>query len=336
MNFSNFFSLVIIIVFCCLPVVFWGYIFSYIDEKLANRRRFLFWIIAWIVSTFPVLYFWNNSEQRILKNFDFPNIISSFDLWNGTISWLILVCFVIILLMSMSGYVLSLFQRKAFETMILYIKNIFFFMLGAVFISWFLSIIWFFFSIFPNTNIPVSDGVQYWRYLYESLKVIIFYYLIIGFIEESSKHFHFLSWVLPSVKNTKEIVLLSVFVALWFSFTENIIYMWKIYAQIWFGGDIVRTYIFRSCFSLMLHVICSAILSHIFSIVWYRRQIFSAFSLFLFLSGILWSITLHSIFNISLTLSLGFVPFLYFLGWYLYVSSIFYKNTILTSTESEI
>jgi len=49
---------------------------------------------------------------------------------------------------------------------------------------------------------------------FNTIKLLIFYYLLIGIIEEIAKHFNFLSTGILGIKNEKQLVLYSLFVAL--------------------------------------------------------------------------------------------------------------------------
>ncbi len=320
----TFFIILILILISFLPIVFWGYIFSYIDETLANRKRFFVWIVAGIVSTLPVLYLWKG-ENSFFESFNIFKIIASFS-FSQVIS-LVVGFTLLIFFTGVSWFILWIFSKKIYEQFLIILKNIFIFILWSILLGWVVSLVVFFFTLFPKGDFLLEEWVSYWNFVFNSFKLVILYYLVIWFIEETSKHFHFLSWYLPSVKNTKEIVLFSIFIALWFAFTENIIYLWNLYTTYGFSWELLKVYIFRSCFSLMLHVVCSALLSHTFSMIWYQGKLFSIFSLVLFLSGILFSIFLHAVFDISLSIGFSFIPFIYFLWGYLYVSSIFYKDS---------
>lgn len=321
---------ILVFFFTFLPIVFWGYIFSYIDSTLANRRRFFFGIIAGGISTLPILLLGKYGWE--LKGINIFATISQFDI-SQTFS-LLLWLSSIILLVSASGTFLWIFQKSIQEQVLTIIKNILFFFLGILFLWGIFCLLVGFFSVFPSGNFSLSDGVSLGDFVFNSLKLVIFYYLVIGFIEEASKHFHFLAGTLPKLGDTKEIVLLSVFVALGFAFVENIIYFWNILLSEWLWGEFIKSYIFRSCFSLMVHVICSALLAHTFSIVWYKKNLFSLSAGIIFIGGILTSLLLHAIYDISLTLGFWIISLVYFLGGYLYVSGIFYRDTLKGESDT--
>jgi len=45
-----------LIIWASIPIILWGYLFSYFDERILNRKKFGLWIFAGIISVFPVLF----------------------------------------------------------------------------------------------------------------------------------------------------------------------------------------------------------------------------------------------------------------------------------------
>ena len=173
-----------------------------------------------------------------------------------------------------------------------------------------------------------NDNIYFWDLYFNSFKLIIFYYIVIAFIEEASKHFNFLQSSIVSINSVKSWVLYAIFVALWFSFAENLLYIYNIYQVEWLSFSLVYTYFFRSIFSVMVHVFCSSLVAYYFTRAYlkYREKDLSFPYLKIFIFWLIAWIFLHLIFDITLTLWFIFVIFFYFLFGYLYVSSIFYKE----------
>jgi hypothetical protein len=74
-----------------------------------------------------------------------------------------------------------------------YIKNIIVFFVFIFFISltiYFLNLLSFNFDFLNN---EISETIEFKNIVFNSLKLIISYYLLVAFIEEASKHFNFLS-----------------------------------------------------------------------------------------------------------------------------------------------
>ena len=318
----NLLFLIIVFFISFLPIVFWAYIFSYIDEKLASRRRFFYGIIAGIISVIPLLWI-----EKISSSFPSVKIfekILSFGAWKISLIFLLTLT-VLLIFFSFSSWFLNI-RSETKEKTELFWKNIFGFSLFSLFLLIFFILLQNFFSLFPNINIA-TNAVSFQDISFYSLKLVIFYYCIIGFIEEGSKHFHFLGSGIWKITNPKELVLISIFVALGFSFIENILYLNIIYGNTWWSWELVKTYFFRSSFSLMLHVLCSSVLSYLFSKVWIlNKWIINWYFIKTFLIGITLSIWLHAFFDIALSFWLSIFIFIYFIGGYLYVSSIFYRD----------
>lgn len=305
-----------------IPIVFWAYIFSYIDENIATRKRFFYGILAGILSVIPLL--WIEKVVSYFPSFNIFQEVASLNIWIENI-FLIFLFLILILVFAISSWFLNLWEWKK-EKIELLLKNIFGFSIFSLLLVLFFILLEKLFSFFPNINIE-SSGVSFQDISFNSLQLVIFYYCIIGFIEEWSKHFHFLwSGILKS-KNPKDLVLISIFVALGFSFIENILYLKHIYENTWWSQELIRTYFFRSSFSLMLHVLCSSVLSYLFSRVWIQNtKSMNWYFIKIFLTGIVLSVWLHAFFDIALSFWLSIFIFFYFVWGYLYVSSIFYKE----------
>lgn len=311
-----------------LPVVFWGYIFSYIDSTLASRKNFILWVVAGGVSVLPVLYFASFMEVfnlPILNVFYYVsqvgNIVSLFPLSLSLSLLILLILFV--------SFLLGFFLRQLRDMVFVYAKNFFVFFCFLVFLSWIFYILNLLFSFFPEVNFDLWNNIIFWDLVFDSLKLIIFYYFLIGVIEEAAKHFHFLNTGIFAAKNEKSLVLFSIFVALWFAFIENILYFKNLYEAYGISGELVKTYFFRSIFSMILHILCSSIIAFSFAKVFMKTQKQLSFQYVkVFFIGIALSVFLHAFFDIALSVGLWFVMFIYFVGGYLYVSSIFYKDDV--------
>ena len=227
------------------------------------------------------------------------------------------------------GCVLFWMFTHSFSKVIkVYLRNLvvfaFLVFLVAVF-TYVLTLLW---SSFSFLDARVDNGVAFWSIVFDSFKLIIFYYLIVAFIEEASKHFNFLQSSVFYITSIKTWVLYAIFVALGFALIENILYFYNLYDVIWLSSDLLKTYFFRSIFSVMVHVLCSSIVAYYFSkaLLLYREKDLSFPYLKIFLSGLFFAILFHLIFDIALTLGFSFVIILYLVWGYLYVSSIFYTE----------
>lgn len=72
--FGTIITLILIFFITLIPIVLWGYLFSYFDDSELNRKRFLVGIFAGGISVTPVLYL-----QDVIShtNFSFLNVFSS-------------------------------------------------------------------------------------------------------------------------------------------------------------------------------------------------------------------------------------------------------------------
>lgn len=306
------------------PIVIWAYVFSYIDDNPLNKKRFIVWIFWWALSVLPILYldkFLNIFNFKILNIFYYVSqikwLLTSFEFWLS----LSLFLLIIVIFSFLFGWFINKFRKVS----IIYLKNI----LVFLFFIWFLSIwVYVFNLLFSNINIPVSDPIYFWDIVFNSFKLIVFYYLLVAFIEESSKHFNFLQSSVLHIDSVKNWVLYAIFVALWFSLIENILYLYNFYSSYWLTWELTQLYFSRSIFSVIVHVLSSSVVAYYFSraLLLYREKDLSLPYLKIFFYWLFISILLHLFFDVALTLGFSIIVFLYFIWGYLYVSSIFYRE----------
>lgn len=329
MEFETIITLLFIAIFTFLPILVWGYLFSYIDDSTLNRKRFLVGIIAGGLSVIPILhmdYIVNTVWFELLNVFNFVANVS--DLYSLSLFYISIIIFLLFLafISFFSWFFMSSDNQNLKKMWEVYLKNILLFVLYSIFIWGVIYLI----SISKILDIPIDDSeaVSFSGIVFNSFKLVLFYYILVGLIEEISKHFHFIRSSLFYINSVKTWVLYAIFVALGFSFIENILYFYNLYNQYGIGKSLVITYIFRSVFSVLVHILCSSVIAYYFSkyILWVRNSGKSFSYIKMFMYGILISTMLHTFFDVSLTLGFSFIIFIYFIGWYLYITNIFYKE----------
>jgi len=320
---NNTINIILIWIISFVPIVIWAYIFSYIDNNSLNKKRFFVWIISWMISVFPILYMEkliSNTDFRYLHIFSLANSINSFfsSLEFSLSMWLFLIIFSIISL----SLIMIFFRNR--KSIFILRKNTF-----SIFIFiFFIAILTYFISKISFLNIQIWESLEFSWFIFDSIKLIIFYYLVVAFLEESSKHFNFLRTDIFKINSIKTWVLYSIFVALWFSFIENILYINNIYISNWFNNNIVQIYLFRSVFSVIVHILCSSVLAYFFmkSFLLYKENKLNISYIKILVTWFFISITLHIIFDVSLSLNFSFIIIIYMIIAYLYIWSIFYKD----------
>jgi len=321
---TDVFIYIILALISFFPIVIWAYIFSYIDDNPLNKKRFFVGVVWWALSVVPILYM-----DRILAILDFKYLntfyfISEIGSFFSSIEFAFSLALFLLILVFFSFFLWSSIHK--FKKVIkVYLKNILVFL---VFI-WVLSLVVYFLNmIFSKIDFEISDGVVFWDILFNSFKLIVFYYLLVAFIEESSKHFNFLQSSIFHIDSIKTWVLYAIFVALWFSLIENMLYLYNLYIQQGLGWELLKLFFFRSTFAVIVHVLSSSVVAYYFSkaLLLYREKDLSVPYLKIFSFGLVIWVFLHMFFDVALTLGFSFVMFFYFIGGYLYVSSIFYKE----------
>lgn len=309
-----------------IPIIFWWYLFSYFDDKEFNKKRFFIWILAWSLSVIPVLFlddFISKTNFLFLDIFSFVYKLNSIDsLWNLFISFGFILFF-----LSVIPFLFFFLFPNFIEKIKIYFKEflIFFLYLWIVWILLYLinNLFW----KFNNLDFSFDAWLNFWEVLFNSLKLVIFYYLIIAILEELSKFFCFNFSKNFSISSVKDWVLYAIFIALWFAFIENILYFSSLYEKFALWKELIWSFFSRNIFSVFLHVICSSVFAYYFSQVYlkYKYKINFEFIKILFI-WFIFAILLHWIFNIFLTFDLAIFVFLYLIWWYFYLTYIFYSE----------
>ena len=314
---SSILTLLLIITVSFLPVIIWAYIFTYIDESRLSRRRLLSWVFAGALSVAPVLF------MKDILSFIGIEGINIFSLFSSELSLYSWFPSFLSLLLFFSGFLFCSFLTQLFlRRKIIFSENykgsIMVFLWGII---WILAL-FFITNYIPFLTSDMWNLLQVDGVILSSLSLVIGYYLVIALLEEWAKHFQFLSGATGSVSLRKG-VLYSIFIALWFSFIENILYTYFLFVNNWFSSELLKLYFFRGVFSIILHILCTTILA-------YSSLRAFEFSLpkktQIFIIWVIASIWLHALFDIALTMWFSFVLILYFIWGYLYVSSLFYSK----------
>ncbi len=321
----NFFLYIILWLISFFPIVIWAYSFAFITDNPLNKKRFLFWILGGSLSVFPILYL--DKIVDFFGNFQILNvflIVSELKTFFSSLEFFISLSILLffIILFSFLFWKL-LFKNKGILR--IYLKNFLVFLAFILFLSLFIFSSNF---ILQKLDFPISDTISFWNIVFNTFRLIIFYYLIVAFIEETSKHFNFLGASALQIKSVKWWVESAIFIALGFSFIENILYLYNFFITYSLNFDFIKLYFFRSVFSVIVHILCSSVVAYYFSkaLLLYREKDLSFPYLKIFSFWLLISVFLHLFFDVALSLGFSLVLFIYFIWGYLYVSSIFYKE----------
>jgi len=311
-----------------LPIVIWSYIFTFISESSFHRGIFFLGIIIGGFSVVPILYFDTFISAIWFPTFSIFGTLHSLESFVSYLTLFILLGIFIVFVIGLSRIaqmILFRFWSNFWKHLCLLLPFIAL-LLGVFFI------IQLFFWSFPSLNIFISQGIYFEGYIFNSLQLVILYYLVVAFIEEASKYVWFLA---TSNKNTaiSHRTLGIIFVALGFAFIENILYMFSLSLQQGISGEVVKIAIFRSIFSTTLHVLCSVVIYQ-----WLQQLQYTSRAIYTFMIFLIVSIVLHSTYDIFLTLWLTFVAFMYLIWGYFYIGNILYhqRNFFIGESGEEI
>ena len=276
-----------IIFACSIPLLLWGYFFSFLWEWF-QRKIFALWILIGSMVAFLLVQntsLWAYIDTLIIwqsglgesQNYGLLSLLS--------IIWLSLVPIIYLAIKKHTIYRKSMFLLA--WAGVAWIILLFFFLLSQNLITW-------------DKFVLISTIILYWLY---------------AFLEEYLKGLGVLS---NTNKTKNSYIFLSICIALGFAFFENIIYVTQSSSQT------LTVYLFRSIFSTSIHIFSSAILWHfIYSSLNKSMTIRILWILFLWL---LLSSMLHASFNIFLEYWFIILSPIYFIAWYFYLSYLFYSN----------
>lgn len=317
---STAFQILVIATFVFFPILLWGYIFSYLDNSPLNTRRFLIGIFAGAISVVPVLFLNDIMSSGFLQSFNIFSTISS-----HPSSIAVLLSYGVTIL-SISIFILVACLALFFESLqtgfATFAKNSAFIISFGVIYSLLATL----FPSMSSLSRPIQDAVSVGGATFGTLGLVLSYYVLIGVIEETSKHLSVIGSSFMEIDSVKKSVIFSIFIALGFGFIENILYLKSLTDTAGlFGGGFFATWFFRSVFSLLVHILCGAIVGSAFA----RAFLNSTGSwnyVRIFLGGFIVSLVIHAIFDISLTLGFTSIVFIYFFFGYLTLTKMFYAE----------
>lgn len=309
-----------------IPILLWGYFFGYIDNDSFNRKRFFLWILAGGISVFPVLFLWNIADNFWWYIINIFSVVYDFS-FDGSIFKVLLSFILLFIIFSLIPFVLFYLTPITKEKIRIYLSRFLLFSGYFVIITLLFYLLNFFFLKIEFLELSTDVSISFWNIMFNSIKLVIFYYLLIWILEELSKFLFFSYEKKFSVLSIKHSVVNAIFIALWFAFIENILYFYHLYQNYGFGKEIFSTYFLRNIFSVFLHILCSSVFAYYFSILYAKmRNNYNIYFIKTLLFWFILSFTLHALFDIFLTFNFMFFVFLYIIWGYFYLTYIFYKE----------
>lgn len=296
--------IIAVILLLLLPVVFWGYISVVFSQEVNKRFIFLFWAILGAVSA--VIFSWQ-SELFIWRNISL--IFSS--LFNSDIFSLSLQLGIFTALLFWVAIILQIVCYKNLYK----VERLFFGVWLFAFLGMFLSIL----SLeVPNSIWNISPGLEFQWNIMASLGTISAFYVIIALLEELLKYFGVYASVLSEHQKTvSDYILLSISVALWFSLSENILYIYSYFVSQGIDTGMLSLAFFRGVFTMLLHIIaCMAMSAAMWYILYKKRAIIVALIIMFA------SLFSHAFFDIALSYGMIWIIFIYAIWVYILLSLI--------------
>lgn len=315
---SSVFLFLIAVFILCLPLVFWLYVFTEFFHYWISRLQFLLWIVAWAL---PVMFLSTGGQDiwgpflyrvfesvSIVEDFLKIDVIVFFTLFFGCLLGSIFL---------IQSYII---KRKGIYKK--YIRSYIYIFLALIITICSISLLQFFLWETTVVSVRFQDIIFY------TFGSIVWYYLIVALLEEWIK---FISgYGFYSTEDTiylQRLFCIWACVALWFAWSENILYAWN-YVSISEGSEgLISLIFFRSIFSVVLHIFASLLMlvafhSVLFSSNSYRMKIG------IFIACIILSLFAHSMYDVALTFwYIGFI-FVYLIATYFLLTYIAFKKEL--------
>jgi len=307
-------EIIICIIAVCillLPLSFWMYAILHFETAKISRKEFMIWVASGGLLSLLFVY-WQDIFIWVLLENIFSSLFNIKQNYWATFFLNIWVFFSVYL---WSIIVILLGLKLRVKTIYIQSLQVLIYFLSIIFILSILS--WLSVTFFADTS---SVRQSFGLYSFLTLWSIIAYYFTISILEEWTKYFSSF-WVHQkhNLISFSDFVLISVCVALGFSFFENILYAVSYAKNQGIDISILHLILMRSIFSVVLHVLCSLSLSIWFwHILYGDKKMFSSlilFGIFAFLS-----LLSHAFFDISLSYGLLWLIFLYVPALYVLMS----------------
>jgi hypothetical protein len=119
-----------------------------------------------------------------------------------------------------------------------------------------------------------------------------------------------------------------VYIALWFSFFENILYAFLFLSNFGWSFDTAGLMAMRGVFSIFIHIVASSFLAYFFFeyFLWTYKQ-YKLIKKVLYLSWIMLMVVLyHASYDILLSYNANFILIIYFLMGYFWITKLIYSR----------
>lgn len=260
--------------------------------KLKNRKKLLFIIIVfWLINWWTILFYPHFLSLLKLTNFDFSTQkLESLNNINSIIIFRLWLTTVIII-----SFFLINFKK---------IRNKIFWTNWIIF-SLFFLILWYFFTKFITNK-------------------IFLYYIYVWLWEEYSKFLLATILFIKFWKIKNDILLFSILTAMWFSFTENFVYL------LWWISNETLLKILLWWLTILLTRWLIGFLVHIIFTgnIWYFNMLWRIKNKVLYyipLWILIWT-TLHYLYDVGLTLWYNILLPIVLIIWYIWISYLFYNS----------
>ncbi|MFZ4460992.1 MAG: PrsW family glutamic-type intramembrane protease [Patescibacteria group bacterium] len=305
--------IIISIALVFLPIVFWGYLFSYAQNSKLSATRFFIGIFAGSLSVLPIVH-----SKEIFEFFSAQSIFSYLSAPSISLSFIesLLVSYGLPIILFL-GVLCAVFYKQIVGRFGLMMRSV-----GVIglFVLAFLGM-----SFLLGGKSAVGDTqIELLGATLASLGSITLAYLFIGALEEATKHFALYPSLETAEITPKYIALTAVFTALGFAFLENVYYLIHLALENgMFSSSFLGTLISRSIVSLLLHIFAALVFALGFGryIAAQNRSMYGKFILAFFLA-----IGVHALFDISLTYGKTGIIAIYAIVGYFFFTKVFFDE----------
>lgn len=308
------FQMLLTILLASVPVVIWGYVFSYYDGVVFRLHKFVYGGIAGAVSIVPILYAAQIYEYASFTGF--LTVLSRMGSSTAEVVGAFLSSF------WAPVAIFSVFLLAFSFTNLFKLRYTLFRIVGMILgTSIALALFATFLPVFGRGELTIQGNV------FVTLSSIILVYVFVAFLEEAMKHIS-LYGSISTLFERKDILLFAVYSALGFVFLENVVYLSGIGEHSGFGTSFFGTLVSRSIVSLLLHVFASLILA--LGFIKYTK-LGGLPAMMAFVQGLFGAVFVHALFNVSLTYGKSGIIMLY-----IFVGYFFFTKVFLDERQAEV
>lgn len=294
------------------PIALWGYAFSYLDADHFNARRFALGIFTGAAAVFPIAFmpdvssafpWFGNVFAAIADRVSVLSVTGTFSVFVSAVAFVTLAAAFVVRSSGMFDDYRPLARSLLAVALAVPFFALVFLVLGD--------------------SVSVAPEVHMAGATLAGFSSLVLAYLVVASVEEGGKHLG-LYGTGSFAEIAEKGVLYAAFVALGFAFAENVLYLTSLLRSDAAFSTVFSTWFSRSVFSVGVHTLCSVAAAVPF-VRSAREKTSDGLAVSLVVKGLLVAVTLHAVFDVTVSYGKTGVVFLYAVIAYAFMTRAFHK-----------